>query len=241
MRSLKSYFSKFYKKSKTLNDYFSKIYCINLDERTDKYEECLIEFKKVNIKVERFAAIKGPNPKKNKRSKSGEVGLRLTSIEILKNAINNNYQNILILEDDVTFVEGFNDKLNKAIKYLPENWDLLYIGGNHFFNKGEFSLVHGDKNFKINKNNYKTLNHKLCKTTWTQTTHAIAINSKFFETALETVKETRLALDQMYCKLQQNNSCNAYTFLPSLALQRPTISDIENKYVDYNKMGIYHF
>jgi len=32
---------------KTLNEFFSKIYCINLDKRVDRYEESLIEFKKI--------------------------------------------------------------------------------------------------------------------------------------------------------------------------------------------------
>ena len=34
----------------TLNDYFDKIYCINLDRRTDRWKETRVEFKKL-IKI----------------------------------------------------------------------------------------------------------------------------------------------------------------------------------------------
>ena len=40
-------------------DFFDAIYCINLDERTDRWKHCLIEFKKLGIsdRVIRFSAI----------------------------------------------------------------------------------------------------------------------------------------------------------------------------------------
>lgn len=44
---------------KTLNDYFQEIHCINLDKRTDRWEECLNEFNKHNLKVNRFSAVYG--------------------------------------------------------------------------------------------------------------------------------------------------------------------------------------
>ena len=43
----------------TLNQYFDKIYCVNLDRRPDKWAEAVEEFKKNNMEVERFAAIDG--------------------------------------------------------------------------------------------------------------------------------------------------------------------------------------
>ena len=44
---------------KTPFNFFDKIYCINLEERTDRWEECLSEFKKYGIEnVERIKAVK---------------------------------------------------------------------------------------------------------------------------------------------------------------------------------------
>ena len=220
---------------KTLNDYFSKIYCINLDRRTDKYEQCLEEFEKIKITVERISAIDGIQYFKTGIHKNaGAYGLLLTNIKIIEEARLNNYKNILILEDDVKFIENFNEKFNSKIDSLPNNWNLLYLGGNNQFNIGKFNLVTGDTNFVITKENYKTLDYELCKTTWTQTTHAVAINSNFYNTIMFGISGNfEYPIDNIYCILQQEG-CNAYTFLPSLALQRPSFSDIENCFCDHN-------
>ena len=220
---------------KTLNDHFSKIYCINMDSRPDRYELALEEFKKLNIDVERVSGIDGKIfPNGEFRGKSGAYGLLLTHIEILKESILNNYDSILILEDDVTFVDNFYDKFDKKISFLPDDWDLFYIGGNNIFSKGKFNLVTGDKNFIPTINNYRTLDHEICKTTWTQCVHALVINSKIFKDLINELNKKIFPIDLIHCNLQQNG-CNAYTFLPSLALQRPGFSDIEDIFVDYEK------
>jgi len=221
---------------KTLNDYFSKIYCINLDKRTDKYKDCLKEFKKIGIEVERVSAIDGtPIFKPGLNTKAGAYGLFLTNLNIIQNALTNNYKNILILEDDVMFIDNFNELFNEKIESLPDDWHLLYLGGNNYFELGKFNLVTGDRSFKVTKENYRKLNHEICKTTWTQTTHAMAINSSHYRLLLSGLaRHSTVPIDRAYCYLQREGACNAYTFLPSLALQRPTISDIEGIYIDYN-------
>ena len=81
---------------KTLNNYFSKIYCINLDRRPDGWKLCLEEFKQLNIIVERVSAVD-----------DRISGLTQTNINILNDAIKNSYNNILILEDDVQLILNF--------------------------------------------------------------------------------------------------------------------------------------
>lgn len=225
----------------TLNDFFDKIYCINLDRRFDKYNECIEEFKKLNIDVKRFSAIDGaPMFRQGLNLTAGAYGLMLTHREILKETINNNYKNVLILEDDVSFINDFYNYFNKNILLLPDDWDLLYLGGNNMFNKGEFKSLNNPR-IIINKNNYRLLEHDLCKTTWTQTTHAVAINNKAFKAVSDSLtKFSNKPIDDIFCIMQQSGY-NAYTFLPSLALQRPSMSDIENKYVDYNRYNDFNF
>ena len=209
---------------KTLNDHFSKLYCINLDTRPDRFTLATEEFKNLNIDVERVSGIVGK-----------AHGLLLTHIEILMDAINKKYESILIFEDDVTFIDGFNEKFNAKILFLPDDWDLLYIGGNNVFARGKFDLITGNKNFVPTLDNYRTLNYEISKTTWTQCAHALAINSKFFETLLNEINNNKnIPVDTIHCRLQQGG-CNAYSFLPGLALQRPSYSDIENSFVDYEK------
>ena len=117
---------------------------------------------------------------------------------------------------------------------LPDDWDLLYFGGINSFEVEGFKMITGDKNWVPSNENYKNLDYELCKTRWTQTTHAIAINSKFYETLLKTIKGNNInAVDSIYCILQRDGLCNAYTFLPSLVAQRPSFSDIEDNFMDY--------
>jgi GR25 family glycosyltransferase involved in LPS biosynthesis len=222
----------------TLNDFFSKIYCINLDRRTDRYAECLIEFKKMNIEVERFSGVDGKAINVgvgwNIGRTVGAHGLLLTHIKIIEEAIKNEYNNILILEDDVKFIDNFYEKFDNKITELPNDWDLLYLGGINYFGWGNFKMVTGDKNLIPNNENFKTLDYEICKTYWTQCAHALAINSKFYEILLKAIMEDKkYAVDTIHCILQRDGHCNAYTFLPSLAIQRPSFSDIENNNVNY--------
>ena len=221
---------------KTLNEYFSKIYCINLDSRPDRYNECLAEFKKLNINVQRVSGINGkPYFRPGLNLSAGAYGLLLTNIRIIEDAIMNEYKNILVLEDDAEFDDNFYEIFNEKITSLPSDWDLLYLGGNNIFQRGNFNLITGDRNFTITKENYKTLKHELCKTTWTQTTHAVAINSKFYDILMNSIRKNMTQpIDLQYCILQQTGY-NVYTFLPSLVLQKPSFSDIENLFMDYSK------
>lgn len=224
---------------KTLNDYFSKLYVINLDKRPDRYQQCQLEFKKIDATVERISGIDGKTVTNlnglNMRQKAC-YGLTATHLKILENAISNKYKNILIFEDDVTFIENFNEKFNEKIPFLPDDWDLLYLGGNHILYVKGFKLITGDKNFQITKENYKTLNYELCKTPCTWCAHAVAINSKFYNKVIDRIKLNPVdCIDVALYHLQQEG-CNTYTFLPSLATQRASFSDIEGNRVDYGSM-----
>ena len=226
-----------------LNEYFSKIYCINLDSRPDRYKECSIEFEKLGIVVERISGIDCKSTFNVRLNiTAGAYGLLSTNIKIIEEAIRNKYKSVLIFEDDVIFNANFQNIFTEKIPYLPDDWDMLYFGGSHGFNKGKFNLITGNKDFVVTEKNYKTIKNELCKTTWTQTTHAVAVSAKFLPVLINSINENLTQpignviypIDRQYCILQQMGY-NAYTFLPSIALQRPSYSDIENVFIDYNK------
>jgi len=224
---------------KTLNDYFTKIYVLNLDKRPDRYQQCQIEFKKIEIDVERVSAMDGtkiPNTEHLGFREKACFAVTTRHRELLSEALIKKYDNILIFEDDVKFIDNFNEIFNERIKFLPEDWDLLLIGGNHILYVNGFDLITGDKNFKVTKENYKTLNYELSKSPCTYCTHAIAINSRFYNRVIDKMKEFPTApTDNLYYQLQMEG-CNAYTFLPSLVKQTAGFSDVENTYVDYDSM-----
>ena len=61
----------------SLLNYFDRVYCINLDERKDRWEECVDEFNKIDAlnDVERFSAVE---------HERGIAGCTLSHYEISK-------------------------------------------------------------------------------------------------------------------------------------------------------------
>ena len=61
--------------------------------------------------------------------RSSEISLALKHCYIIKDAINKNYDTILILEDDAMLDNNFFNQYQEYIKELPENWDIFWLGG----------------------------------------------------------------------------------------------------------------
>jgi GR25 family glycosyltransferase involved in LPS biosynthesis len=72
-----------------------KIFYINLDKRTDRRYEIEQELKKMELPYERFPAIHNSN---------GIVGCGYSHLAVLKLARDRGYKNVLIFEDDFTFL-----------------------------------------------------------------------------------------------------------------------------------------
>jgi GR25 family glycosyltransferase involved in LPS biosynthesis len=122
-------------------DFFDAIYCINLDERTDRWEHCLVEFEKLGIsdRVIRFSAIKPKHDERWNRCTKwgnrwkyplvGAVGCAESHKAIIELAKENNLNNVLVLEDDFVVCENWKHNLETAIKELQgRNWHIFYLG-----------------------------------------------------------------------------------------------------------------
>ena len=73
-----------------MNNYFDKVYCVNLDKRVDRWNECLNEFQKHNITVERFSALDGTLLDNSTTLLPGQLGCKLSHLSIIEQAKNNN-------------------------------------------------------------------------------------------------------------------------------------------------------
>ncbi len=58
----------------------------------------------------------------------GELGIACSHRKIWQEIIENNYQNVLILEDDLNFAPKFDKYLDRALNNVPKNFDLIYLG-----------------------------------------------------------------------------------------------------------------
>ena len=205
-----------------MKNYFDKIYCINLDSRPDRWNQCLEEFKKINIEnlVERFPAV---------QLSPGIAGCTKSHYEIIKLCKKNNFKNVLILEDDVNFINldffGTLDKTLSQLKLKNLSYDMLYLGGN--------LLQDSTRNFRIDSN--------LSKLSYCKTTHAFAINESIYNIFLDSFKDidwldgnnwhhgnpNRYNIDMWYVKNIQQLG-NVYGVYPCLAEQRESYSDLLN-------------
>lgn len=193
-------------------DSIEKIIYINLEDRIDRKKLLLEELSNINNiddKLIHFNAIKHID---------GNIGCTMSHIKCLEMAIQNNWKNVLILEDDAMF----NDYTN-GIKILDtlinKPHDVILLGGTFFYLNAE--------------------TYKLYKA---QTTTAYLTSSHYYNTLLSNFKKGLQSLEQtnisqMYCidvywqKLQQKD--NWYIINPALMIQRKGYSDISKRETDY--------
>jgi GR25 family glycosyltransferase involved in LPS biosynthesis len=141
------------KKETFRNNNIDKIYVINLKKNQDRLEKFMENAKKANVEVERFDAVYGKELKKDHPDilkyfikdhglNPGQIGCALSHIKIWEDAINNNYNNIIIFEDDAVIPEDFLDRFNEAYNELPNDWDILLLGGVKLGGKKYNNLKH---------------------------------------------------------------------------------------------------
>ena len=196
---------------------FDKSYCINLDKRPDRLENFNNQVIKYNlgnyIRVSAFDGDSlGYDTKITNGISNGNFGLLKTNINIIDDAISNKLNSILIMEDDCYFTEEIVN-IDTYFNYLPNDWDMLYMGGNHIIEP-------------------TYINKKICKIRLTYTTHFVGIKSTVFQEILKILEPKNHPIDLLYTLIQQ--SYNVYTFTPAIAKQMVGFSNIENKIVNYN-------
>jgi glycosyltransferase involved in cell wall biosynthesis len=180
------------------------VVCINLKSREDKRKIVISHLKKFNIKFNFYTAILNKNPK---------LGCKLSHLEVIKNAINREYKQILIVEDDVKFIT----RPNIDISALPSNWDMCYLGGT------VYRVL--DKN---NPNWYRVQ----C---WTTHAYIINLENKKLIDEINKSVDTEDEIDKFYL-LKIHPYFNCYMMNPMCAIQRDGESDIEGRYVNYDFM-----
>jgi hypothetical protein len=152
------------------------------------------------------------------RAFAGVAGGTSTQINILRQAMLDEISSVLILEDDCEFVEYFAEKFSDWSIHIPQDWDLLYLGGLN--GKGEY--IQG-------------LEEHIVSVTNMMSTHAYAVNGKAFSKVYFTMyggfPYLRESADG-YLRILQGELC-AYAFNPPMIWQKADHSDIQQGHRDY--------
>jgi len=105
-------------------DYFDKIYCISMDERSDRREEAENQFDKIGLlEYVEFITVK-------KHPHDSEEGIFESHTDCIKKGLAAGAGNIVILEDDIMF-EGFSpERLKQCIDFMREapDWKAFFFG-----------------------------------------------------------------------------------------------------------------
>jgi glycosyl transferase family 25 len=195
------------------------IFYINLEHRTDRKERVEKELLKIGIRAQRFNAIKMEN---------GAIGCSMSHLRILQDAQKNNLDHILIVEDDITFLdpELFKNQINKFFETHKNDWDVVLLAGN-------------------NMPPYKNIDDTCIHVSRCQTTTGYIVNGHYIKTLLQNVKiglthlinkpteHSKYAIDKYWFILQQLYKW--YLIVPLTVVQREDYSDIEKRVTNFEK------
>lgn len=83
----------------------------------------------------------------------GEMSVALHHIECYKRIVEENIDYALILEDDIVICNNFREILERYIKELPSDWDMLFIGDGCGLHIEKNLLIPGKHIYKKNNEN----------------------------------------------------------------------------------------
>ncbi len=179
-------------------EYFDKIYCISLDERSDRRKEARAQFDAVGLlnSVE-FVIVK-------KHPIDCEQGIFESHLLCMEKGLSAGADNILIFEDDICFDRFGPQILKSSIDFLSSepNWKILFLG----------CMVKASR---------KTENKSVLKINFRSLCHAYVLNASF---AHRLVKEPwqGTPFDDMLRDLKDDHF---YAVYPSFAFQGNSRSD----------------
>ncbi len=187
-------------------DFFDKLYCISLEERTDRRAEAIRQFRKVGLgdRVE-FVIVQ-------KNHADSEQGIFDSHMRCIHKGIQADARNMVIFEDDIVF-ERFNGKnLKRGAEFLVrhDGWKAFFLG----------CLVTGSR---------PTTDKSVIRIKYRSLAHAYALNRPFAE---KLAKEPwrKIPFDSMLCRLD----CDQYAIYPSIAFQANTRTD-NQRFVQLDK------
>ena len=190
-----------------LQELFPLQFCINLDERTDRWELVSKEFEKMNVNPTRFSAIANP--------KNPAQGCLKSHLAVLKEA-QKLKQNVFIFEDDIMLLgEDYNEIIEKSLDELEQvNWCMFYLNAN------------------ILRPVYQ-VNEHLGRLSHAQSTDSYGIHKDFLDTLVPFLESQNYFIDVLYSEfVVPKFPC--YISIPMAMIQRPDYSDIEHQIVDYS-------
>lgn len=114
---------------------FDRTYVVSLARRPDRLQAFFAglpaAWATLAPEPKPFAAVDGqlvPAPEWWKQG-AGAWGCYRSHLAILERCLNENVDSVLVLEDDATFPADFVDRARTYLEHVPDDWEMLYLGG----------------------------------------------------------------------------------------------------------------
>jgi glycosyl transferase family 25 len=189
---------------------------INLLSRPDRKQHVENQLKLIGINADRFNAIKMTN---------GAIGCSMSHLKIIENAKANNWEHVLIVEDDILFTDPklFVKQFNKFLSN-HKDFDVALIAGN-------------------NIPPYVRIDDSCVQVVHCQTTTGYIVQKHYYDTLIKNYKDgivllmknptdhVSYAIDKYWFNLQYIHKW--YLITPLTVTQREDYSDIEKRPTNY--------
>ncbi len=197
-----------------IEEYFDKIFLINLDRRKDRLNFSNSQLDKASIPdVEIFKGYDWRDYEVfNCFSGGGNFGCTNSHRALLEIISYQKIPRTLILEDDFQWIHGNpQERFSEMIQEVPDDWDMLYLGG-HYAEAPQGRI--GPHCIRMGR---------------MLTTTAYGVTAAFAR-HYAPVLCGGAGIDTLYYHAHQHSKC--YIFQPRLIRQRPDFSDIQQKICD---------
>jgi GR25 family glycosyltransferase involved in LPS biosynthesis len=214
-------------------DYIDNIYVINMDKSTDRLEHMNSQIPTIGKQFKRIQAVEGSKLSSEEIKSVSDltcslfctysmIGIFLSHKKAWETMINNNDSYAIIMEDDCSVVETFQDDLKNCINELstsdPE-WDFLYLGcfGACDADKSKYSIASYVQKIFLHNINKKPNNKYSFVPEAPVGFHCYVISQKCAKALLHKMNKVNYHVDAAF--LEHANSFNVYASSKNLAFQ----------------------
>jgi len=205
---------------------FDRVVVVNLDRRPDRwarFQEHIASLDWPFREPQRFRAVDGRTVKPPAwwRVGGGAWGCLQSHLRIIEQALMDELESILILEDDVFFVPDLRARFTRFHSALPDDWHQIYLGGQHLFQRRQPP---------------QPVNEEVLRPFNVNRTHAYALHRRFLTPVyryltdyIDHARHPRHHVDHRLGALHETRRFNIYAPTHWLAGQSESHSNIKGK------------
>lgn len=148
----------------------------------------------------------------------GAWGYAMSYIEILNESIKQNYDRIIIFDDDILLHKNFNEEFTKRMQFLKNSWSLIMLGAMQ--HNWDPSYINWENEYLYHCNGSSIASH------------AVGLHRKVFLPVLFYSQKLDLPIDEgAIYHIQHVYAKKSYIFYPNLAIQDIADSDINSSVI----------